>query len=600
MTAPAVTGTPADPERAQSPPRHLARAAWRAAALALLGYVAVLTVVAWPLVSGLTTRMQGLGDGGGMIWGFWWLRESLATGQWPFATTAMLAPVGTPLAFHTGAPLLALLSIPIQWVAGPVVAHNLMLLAAPLASALACYGLARSLRQPRVAAFVAGLAFGFAPAVIDRLAMEHLNVGFTAWLPLTLLALRWALAPRRGRLAAVAPGLVLAGALWTDLTILVFSGLVAAAYLAGVLWQRRGGLADVAGALLPGAVTAVVLAAPLLAVMARVVLAGEYPETPGSGGAGRYSADLVSFLLPSPHHAWFADAVAGTYERIDGRPQDGAATLGLSILLLAAVGLGAAWRRPAARWAALLVAAGLALAVGPALWVLGRPIAPLDVGADGPVSPLLPFTWIQSVPLLEGLRSPVRFVTLAALGLALLAGFAVARLTGPRALAAALAMAALVAVESASSFWTLVPARMPDVYEIVADDPGDGLVVDVPLGFRSGFHTIGDQQGPAMVWATRHGHPIATGVGARTLTSRLEALAAIPLYRDLLALQDDPAAPADPVAGRRSAEELDARWVTVTGRRPAVDDYLAAIGYQPVATDGDTRLHRLDGGAPSR
>jgi len=177
----------------------------RAVAAALAGYLGVLLVVAWPVVSGLTSRMQGLGDGGGMIWGFWWMRHALETGQWPFTTTMMLAPVGTPLAFHTWMPLVALVSVPVQWAVGPTVAHNLALLAAPVAAALACRALARALGQPPAGAFVAGLAFGFAPALVDRLAMEHLNVGMTFWLPLTALALRAALAPGRGRVAAVAP-----------------------------------------------------------------------------------------------------------------------------------------------------------------------------------------------------------------------------------------------------------------------------------------------------------------------------------------------------------------------------------------------------------
>jgi len=565
----------------------------------------MVTAVAWPVASGLTTRMQGLGDGGGMIWSLWWMRHALETGQSPLSTTMMLAPFGTPLVFHTSMPLPAAASIPVQWAVGPIVAHNLLLLAAPVASALACYALARSLRQPAPAAFVAGLAFGFAPALVDRLAMEHLNIGMTAWLPLTVLAVRGALAPGRGHVAAVAPGLVLAGALWTDLTILILCFLLAAGTTATQLWRRRAPF-RVVGALLPGAVVAGVLAAPLLAVMARVVAAGEYPEVPGTGGASAYSADLVSFLLPSPRHAWLGDAVSGAYAALQDRPRDGAATLGLTIVALATVGLLTTWRRPAARLAAALAAAGIALALGPAAHAAGRVFAPLGSlgGPAGPVSPLLPFTWIQQVPLLDGLRSPVRFVILAALGLALLAGFGWARLARGRPAAVAVAGAAivagLVAAEAASSFPTLVPARMPAVYDVVAADPDDVIVVDVPLGFRSGFHTIGEQQGPALAWATRHGKAVATGVGARTPTPRLEELAAIPLYRDLLILQGvapgDPPPPADPGAGRRSAEDIRARYVAVRGDRPAVAAYLAAAGFDRVAEDGDVRLYELGRG----
>lgn len=579
---------------------------------ALTGYLAVLAVVAWPLVTGLRSTMQGLGDAGSFMWGFWWLREALATGQNPFVTDMMFAPVGTPLAFHTGMPLIAAASIPLQALTGTVVAYHLIVLATPVCSAMAAYALARDLRQPPAAAFVAGATFGFAPALIDRLAIEHLNLAVVAWLPLGLLALRRALDHPSATRAALL-GVVLAGALWTDLTVLVFTVLVVAAYLAGWVWRRwrmrQAWGADVLR-LWPAVLVAGALAAPLLIAMARVMLAGEYPEVPGLGGSTSYSADVASFALPSPRHRWLGALVTPAYAVLQGRPLDGAATLSVVAVALSVAGLWAARARPVVRWAALLSLAGMALALGPQLHAFGRTAAPLGLGTadEGPISALLPFSWIQVVPVLEGLRSPVRFLTLTALGLALLAGFGFARLTAARprgaTVAAAVLVATLIAAESASSFPTLTSSHRPKVYDVIAADPSDALVVNVPLGFRSGVGNVGRQEGPPLVWATHHGHPVAVGFGARTPVPRLEALADQPLYRDLLALQTlsaDPAARADPVAGRANALAIGARYVVVSGAEPQVEAFLAAVGYIPIERDGSVAVYVLEeAGAPRR
>lgn len=588
---------------AVDPARRRRGAAW----WALAGYLAVLVVVAWPLVTGLGSRMQGLGDAGSFIWGFWWLREALASGQNPFVTDMIFAPVGTPLAFHTGMPLVAAASIPLQWLTGTVVAYHLIVLATPVCSAMAAYALARDLRQPPAAAFVAGAAFGFAPALVDRLAIEHLNLAVVAWLPLGVLALRRAL-DRPTAVRAAALGAVLAVALWTDLTVLVFTLLAVAAYLAGWVWRRartnRTWLARLVR-LWPAVPVAVVLAAPLLVAMARVMLAGEYPEVPGLGGSTSYSADVVSFALPSTRHRWLGALVTPAYAVLQGRPLDGAATLSVIALALSAVGLWAGRARPVVRWAALLALAGIALALGPQLHVLGRTVAPLGLGSadEGPISPLLPFSWIQVVPVLEGLRSPVRFLSLTALGLALVAGAGFARLTAGRSrgatAAAAVLVAALIAVESASAFSTMTSSNRPEVYDVIARDTGDSLVVNVPLGFRSGVGNVGWQEGPPLVWATHHGHPVAVGFGARTPVPRLDALAGQPLYRDLVALQTLSANPAgaaaaDPAAGRANALALGARYVVVSGAEPQVDAYLAAMGYVPAGRDGAVALYVLE------
>ncbi|HEX2028771.1 MAG TPA: hypothetical protein VHF25_12325 [Nitriliruptorales bacterium] len=578
------------------------RTSWPQIALVTLAYVAVFALVAWSYFSRLFTHVPVGGDAGAYVWGFWWVRDSVEHLRYPLYTTQMFHPVGTTLVFHTLMPLLAAASIPLQWLLGVGPAYNLIAASSLVLAGLGTFLLARDVGLDGSSSFVAGLAYGFAPTLVDRLAIEHVNLAFTVWLPLGLLALRATLRSGRRR-DSLALGVVVACAVYTDLTIATFTALTLTAYAAGWLWVRRStalrNLRAATRRLWPGAALAALLTAPLGAAMVRALLVGESPGVNGLGGARQYSADLLSFLVPSQRHARAGWRTVEVIERLDGLPGDGTAYLGGATLVLAAAGL-IRWRtRPLVRWSGLLAAGGMLLALGPLLHVNGRAFVPFEVAApagDGTMSSLMPFSWLSHVPSLTGLRSPIRFLTLTALGLGLLAGFGYRSLQEGRGRigrASTLALVtALVVLDSVTRFGSLQARAVPAVYDVVANG-GPGAVVNVPLGFRSGLGGHGDQQGSAMIWATHHAHPIAVGFGSRTPVWRLDRLASIPLYRDILALQEDPDVAVAPTEGRGSARDVGARWVVVDGDHPAVVRYVNQVGYREVARDGATVLYEL-------
>ena len=608
---PAAMGGRREPWRAEahgrsapSPPR----VGWRLNLAVLAGYTAVFTWVFWPLARNLTTQFQGGGDAGSFIWGFWWVRDSLVHLQYPFSTTDIFAPVGTPLAFHTLMPLLGVVTVPLQWLFGPVVTYNLVTASALVLAGYAMFLLARDVGLPSMSAFVAGLSYAFFPPLVDRLAIEHLNLAFTVWLPLSLLGLRAALRPGDRRRSAIWLGLAVTGVLYTDLTLTVFVVLLLAAYVAGWVWVRRGDrmavVQDLAQRTWRGLALFVVLASPYLAAMIRAARSADGPTVAGLGGAREYSANVASFLVPTSRHRFVGARSEGFYERIQGLPFDGTAYLGVTIVVLALVGLIAFRRRRLAWWAFALVVAGGLIALGPVLHVLGRRYVPFAVSApdgDGAMSLLMPYTWLQTLPFIGGLRSPVRFLTLTGVGLAVLAGFgfrAVADGVGRvQQVLLLVGVTILIGFECLAGFMPLVSREVPAVYDVIAQAEGDGVVVDVPLGFRSGLGNVGMQAGPPMVWATYHGRPIATGFGARTAPWRLQALGEMPLYRDILALQSG-GAQFDVLEGRESALGLGARWVVVNGDYPSVVAYLAEVGYLEIGRDRGVVLFELPELAP--
>ena len=90
------------------------------------------------------------------------------------------------------------LSTPLQWTgASAVLTYNILFLLSFPTAALAAHALGRWLTGRHDAALIAGLAFGFAPYRAAQ--MPHLQMLWSCWMPLGLLALHGYLANRKAR-----------------------------------------------------------------------------------------------------------------------------------------------------------------------------------------------------------------------------------------------------------------------------------------------------------------------------------------------------------------------------------------------------------------
>lgn len=574
---------------------------WRATTVLapLAGYV----LVTWPWALRLWTQAPGR-DGATFVWSFWWMRHALETAQWPLSTTQIYAPFGAPLALHAGLPLPALASVPLQWLVGTPLAFNLSAIVLVVLACVCTTALARDFGLERWPALFAGLAFAFAPAVADRYAyLGHLNLSTTFWIPLLLLTVRrWQRAPTWRRGAVL--GAALAGAVWSDQTIAILAALAAALYLVAALVTRRLSVQQAAlGGLVPLAVAGV-LAAPLVVSAALGFASGTLEADQWENGARTYSNDLAGLLVGNPENPVIGRLVAPLAARMGGR-WDGANDLGVVIFVLALVGLVAYQQTARARWLALLAVVAVAISLGPVLWISGRQFIPLAIEGrgEGPVSALMPFTWIQRMPLLSGLRSPGRFSLLAALPLALLAGFGVQRLGAVRGRALLVGAVAvpLLLIEAASPVVNRLDVALPDVYQRIAADPDpDVIVLDVPLGFNRGVLPVGSWWDGAALASTRHGKPTAAGYISRLGDSTIVKLMSLPLYRDVLALQQLLPGQAPPVTapaeGAASAAEHGIGYAVVADHAPgagAVRDYLTAACFEPIQRSQNLELFRF-------
>ena len=92
------------------------------------------------------------------VWGYWWVSESLANGEWPRHTSLLSYPTGGTLYFIDT--IQVVLSCPVTRLWGPAVAFNLLLIFGLALSAFSAWLLARHLTSDGIAAYVALVIYG--------------------------------------------------------------------------------------------------------------------------------------------------------------------------------------------------------------------------------------------------------------------------------------------------------------------------------------------------------------------------------------------------------------------------------------------------------
>jgi hypothetical protein len=178
---------------------------------AVLGYVCVALAFSWPLPLHVASALTGppKGDTGVYIWNLWVFRhEIIEHHHLPFLTSeilALTAPV--PLSLHNYTTFANLLAFPLLPHLGIVATFNVLLIASGVMTAFAMFLFTQKRIGDDVAAWLAGLVFGFSPFMSAR-ATGHFSLLWAAPLPIFALLLhRISERPTLGR-AAAAGGVV--------------------------------------------------------------------------------------------------------------------------------------------------------------------------------------------------------------------------------------------------------------------------------------------------------------------------------------------------------------------------------------------------------
>lgn len=266
---------------------------WRPAALSALVYIAATLFIGRDVLWHLSTRVAN--DAGDPLLTAAILRWNathvpLTHAWWQFP---VFFPSPDTLAFSEHLLGISVLASPLEWMAGPLTSYNLVtLLTFPLC-ALAMYALVYRLTRSAGGAFIAGVAFGFAPYRISQLPHVQMLAAFYA--PLALLGLHEYVESRRRRwLAWYGAAWMLQGAA-NSYCVFFFSVLVGLWGLWFVVARRQWrAVAEIAAATLVAAV-------PLAVVLHTYVTVHAFHGFVRSiGEMEQFSADVAAVLCAPP------------------------------------------------------------------------------------------------------------------------------------------------------------------------------------------------------------------------------------------------------------------------------------------------------------
>lgn len=306
------------------------------ATLVGFAYVCLAVALTYPLAERLGSVVPSdAGDPLLNTWILWWNARTI-----PFSSEWWNAPAFYPvhgvLAFSEHLVGLTLISTPVFWLSGNAqLAYNIsFLLTFPL-SALACYLLCFELTGRRDAAFIGGLAFGFARYRIAHL--SHIQVLASYWMPVALVGLHRFLRDGRVRWLGLFGAAWLIQALSNGYYLVYFSIFVLlwmAWFLSGRPWRVAASVASA------WALAALPLVPLLLGYRAIHASLGFHR---GIGEIQHFSADLASVLDASPLLALWGSVRA--YHRPEGELFPGVALMVLvALAIVSSRGAGPMWR----------------------------------------------------------------------------------------------------------------------------------------------------------------------------------------------------------------------------------------------------------------
>jgi hypothetical protein len=162
---------------------HVPRLVWVSIAFTILG-----VLMTWPLARP-ELALPDADDSYFSVWRLAWVAHQLSSDPRHLFDANIFYPAKGTLAFSDAMLGLGLVSAPFIWAgAHPTLMHNALLIAAFVSSAVAAYLLCFSITKDSMASAIGGIVFGFAPYRFAH--MSHLELQWTTWMPVALLAIR--------------------------------------------------------------------------------------------------------------------------------------------------------------------------------------------------------------------------------------------------------------------------------------------------------------------------------------------------------------------------------------------------------------------------
>ncbi len=310
------------------------------------------------------------GDAASITWALEWFPHALLHGLNLLHTRTIWAPTGINLAGATVVPLVAVLVAPVTWLWGPIVAYNVVTIAAPVAGAWCAYRLCRYIARSPVPSILAGGTYGFGTYEIAQNTSGHMQLAITVCPVLAALCvLRFIDGRSSKRRFGIEMTVLLLSQMFIGTELLFTMSVLGAVALA--LWWLLGPQASRPRLICATKVIAWAYLITLVLSCWYVYALLQAPAYAKDRGF-LFPADLLSFVTPMPYNWIGGSLFQGLTGHFAGQPGEVNAYLGLPIVIIVVRFL---WVRRGQRVAKLLSA----LLMVSIVWVLGANLYVLGV-----------------------------------------------------------------------------------------------------------------------------------------------------------------------------------------------------------------------------
>lgn len=354
---------------------------------------------------GSVCACQSAADPTQWMWSWAWIGHAIAHLQNPLYTHEIWTPQAFNLAATTLAPATAIPGVPLEALFGPVVAYNVLSLAAPVINGWAAYRLCRYVSGAPWPSTLAGYTYGFSAYELDQL-LGHLHLIFVFVPPLLVLVLLLYLdgeiGPRRAATYATVLLLIQFGLSTEILFDMSFIGAVALIFGYTLAPDYRARLIRAV------VVLAVAYAVMLLICAYYIHVEFKVPSYAKYAGIS-YPGDLMSYVFPTPVFKLGGTRLMSLTNGFNtSNVSEQNQYLGIPLcLIVLAVAFGA-WRSHITKVVILTTLVAFLITLGNALYVFGHGTFHM------------PFNWLVQRPVFD-LVLPTRFGVFVALGAAICA-----------------------------------------------------------------------------------------------------------------------------------------------------------------------------------
>ena len=160
----------------------------RSHALVILGYLGLYYLFTFPALHTFASMfLCDAGDGLQNVWNMWWIKTAVESGQNPWVTDHLFYPDGITLIGATLNPFNGFAGIPIDWLFGPIVAHNTMIVFSYVACGWFTQLLLQEIGAPFWPAAFGGAIFTYSSYHLAH-GVGHMQLVALEWVPFFLWA----------------------------------------------------------------------------------------------------------------------------------------------------------------------------------------------------------------------------------------------------------------------------------------------------------------------------------------------------------------------------------------------------------------------------